>query len=95
MGAHPRAFERLTRLLRPVSVRRHRYTVGTRERTALDNAIDRYLAEWYDIAHRATEWDAYHWGFDPDGWMHRERTQMGTRTGMVKGRDGRWYEVHR
>lgn len=88
MPAHPKAYERLTRTLRTLSFKRKHVRTQRDYRTIMAT-IDQYLDEWYDISHRATEWDAYHWGFDGDTWMVEERKRMSTQEGMRKGIDGR------
>lgn len=61
MSAHPLAFQRIAKDL-----------------TATTNPDRRneLLDEWLDARDRATEWDADQWGFDPDGWCLKERTEM-------------------
>lgn|GEM_PF-6679779 len=61
MGAHPGAFAHLADQIKD----------ATRP-----DVIDSLLDQWWDIQHRATEWDAEKWGFDPDRWMSRERAEM-------------------
>lgn len=39
-------------------------------------ARDELLDQWYDRAFRATDWDAWYWGFNPDTWMSKERDTM-------------------
>lgn len=91
MGAHPDAYKRLRKLLlRTCSMRRH---TNPAHRATLSKVIDKLLDEWYDYSHRATEWDAQHWGFD-DEWMVQERRNMRKQERMVKGSDGRWYAIH-
>lgn len=61
MGAHPAVFARLTEQL-----------ATTRDRHITDELLDL----WFDHQHRATDWDAARWGFNPDRWMETERAEM-------------------
>lgn len=95
MPAHTDAYVRLKKLLTEICTARRTYVPGTREYTVLTAGLNKYLDEWYDYSHRATEWDAAQWGFDVDTWMRKERKQMEHSKRMRKAIDGRWYEVHR
>lgn len=38
-------------------------------------SADYWLDQWWDVTHRATEWDARGWGFEPT-WMSPERAAL-------------------
>lgn len=40
---------------------------------------DMILDEWYDAQHRATDYDAIEWGFNPKTWMYNDRREMEVR----------------
>lgn len=63
MPASPEAFNRLAISILQAS--------GNRQ------LQDGLLDIWIDVRDRATEWDADHWGFNPDRWMQKERAAMG------------------
>lgn len=91
MGAHPRTLDRIRRDLYATVCIRARHVPGTRVYIALSESIDQYLDVLYDYMYRATSYDARQWGFRPDRWMYKERTQMYEDAHMYKGLDGRWY----
>lgn len=66
MGAHEKAIKRITNKIRLT----RRTGVGS---------VDQLLEDLYDVTHRATEWDADQWGFDPGLWMQAERNVMDVR----------------
>jgi hypothetical protein len=94
MGCHPKYTERITRELSTHVRTRRQYLPGTQGYARHTGVIDRYLDELYHVTHRATEWDADRWGFS-DTWMKEERMAMESNKDMVKGIDGRWYEIQR
>lgn len=64
MSAHPDAFARLARDL-----------TRTKDRVIQDELLDK----WLDYLYLATAWDAEQWGFDPEGWMQKERAELCSR----------------
>lgn len=69
MSCHQRALDRMDERLR----------IATTDPTsAWAGSVDKLLDQRWDVMHRATEWDAEKWGFDPDRWCEAERVQLGS-----------------
>lgn len=68
MGCSPEVLERIDAMI----------TASLRKPGSRDE-VNLLLDRRFDAQHRATEWDAEQWGFDPHEWCARMRLEMSNR----------------
>ena len=68
MGCSPEVLERIDAMI-----------TASLRKTGSRDEVNLLLERRFDAAHRATEWDAEQWGFDPHGWCSLMRLEMSSR----------------